>query len=114
MLILSSGAHSFLGGKQMATDLANAGTPPALAQGLMVAWQFGGAAMLGFGLVALLLLRDRHRGRPGSLLPVLFLGIIYFAFGLWALFSTGFNPFYMVFLVPGALLIAASAGRKTN
>lgn len=35
----------------------------------------------------------------------------YLLFGAWALFASQ-NPFFFIFVVPGALLVAAAAGRE--
>lgn len=113
MLILSSAAHSFLGWKQLGMDLAKLQAPADLVTGLAIGWYFGGAAMLAFGVIVLQLFRDFQQGRPVSLLPALIIAVVYLSFGLWALVASGFNPFFMVFIIPGILLFAASWGNQT-
>lgn len=113
MLILSSAAHSFLGWKQLEMDLAKLQAPADLVTGLAIGWYFGGAAMLAFGVIVLQLFRDFQQGRPVSLLPALIIAVVYLSFGLWALVASGFNPFFMVFIIPGILLFAASWGNQT-
>lgn len=112
MLILSSAAHSFLGWKQLEMDLAKLQAPADLVTGLAIGWYFGGAAMLAFGVIVLQLFRDFQQGRPVSLLPALIIAVVYLSFGLWALVASGFNPFFMVFIIPGILLFAASWGNQ--
>ncbi|MEO8502189.1 MAG: hypothetical protein ABI565_14810 [Vicinamibacteria bacterium] len=34
----------------------------------------------------------------------------YLSFAAWAIVTTGFDPFFMVFIVPGVLLLVASLG----
>lgn len=108
LLILSSAAHSILGARQMEAEFAKAGVPADLALGLRAGWQFGGAAMLVFGLIALDAFLGRRRGRPVSLRPVLLTAVMYLLFGTWALVMSGFDPFFSTFLVPGALLLLAA------
>jgi hypothetical protein len=110
MLIFSSGAHSFLGWKQLAADLAKIQAPAELVTGLAIGWYFGGAAMLILGIIVLLLFRAFQQRRAVSLLPALVIAVVYLSFGLWALVASGYNPFFMVFIIPGILLFAASWG----
>ena len=114
LLLLSSAAHSIAGGRQVAAELAAAQVPPDLALGLQVGWQFGGAAMLVFGLIALEAFVGRWRGRAVSLRPGRFIGAIYLLFAAWALVRSNFDPFFLVFAVPGALLLAVAWPRADD
>jgi len=112
ILVLSSGAHSLLGWKALDAELAAAHVPPQLVFGLKVGWHFGGVAMLAFGIMVIALFAARLRGRRVSLFPALVTSVAYLGFGTWALTSSGFNPFFFVFLVPAALLVVALVGRR--
>jgi hypothetical protein len=106
VLILSSGAHSFMGWPALRQQLADAGASADLQAGLQVGWQFGGAAMLTFGLVALWTFARRYEpSRPRT--PAAIIAIVYVLFGLWAIIFTG-NPFFLIFIIPGSLLAFAS------
>ena len=107
VLVLSSGAHSLLGWKQMQSSLAATNAAPDLVQGVRIGWLFGGVAILTFGCVALAVFMNRLRGRAVSLLPTGIIALAYLAFGLWALLTSG-NPFFYIFIVPGAMLAIAS------
>lgn len=107
VLILSSAAHSLLGWKQMQKGLAAANAPANLVQGLEAGWLFGGVAILTFGCIALAVFANAFRGRPVSLLPTAIIALAYLAFGVWALVTTG-DPFFYIFIVPGAMLGLAS------
>lgn len=108
LLVLSSAAHSIVGAMQMEAEFAKAGVPDDLALGLRAGWQFGGAAMLVFGLIGLDAFVGRLRGRAVPLRPVLLTAVMYLLFGAWALAMSGFDPFFSVFVVPGVLLLAAA------
>jgi hypothetical protein len=110
MFVASAAAHSLLGWKGLGAELAAAGTPPDLLQSVRIGWHFGGACMLAFGVIALTLFVRWLRGGREPGWPVLLIGAAHFLFGAWAFAVTG-NPFFTVFLVPGALLVAATAGR---
>jgi hypothetical protein len=112
LLLLSSAAHSILGWKGISRQLAAAGTPPDLLLGLKVGWQFGGLAMLVLGAIVVWLFAGRLRGQALSTLPALVIGAGYVAFGAWTLLTIDLSPFFfIVFLVPGILLVLAAAGR---
>jgi hypothetical protein len=111
MLLLSAGAHSVLGWKSIGGELAAAGVPADLLRGVKIGWQFGGACMVVFGVIAINLFVRRLRGSADAGWPVLLIGAGYLAFGLWALVVSGFNPFFAVFIVPALLLIVASVGQ---
>ncbi len=108
--ILSAAAHSLLGWPGLEQELAAASVPPALARGVEIGWQFGGAAMLAFGLVVIGVFARRLRGLQVSTLPAALIACAYLAFGAWALWRSDFEPFFMVFVVPGALLAIAASG----
>lgn len=108
MLVLSSAAHSLLGWKQLSADLAKTNAPPDLVRGLAIGWHFGGLAMLIFGILVLGLFAMALRGNAIPVVPAFVISIGYLAFGIGALAVTGFDPFFMVFIVPGLLLLVGA------
>ena len=112
VILLSCLLHTFLGWPAVRENLVKAATPADLQQGLMVSWQFGGAAMLVMGTIAFREFVRRLRGRGAELAPPLVIGAAYTAFGGWALAISSGEPFYFIFLVPGVLILfGAMAGR---
>jgi hypothetical protein len=105
LIALSAGAHSFLGWPAIAGQLSATNTPADLVRGLRVAWQFGGVAMLAFA--ALVLMTFAPADGPRSTRSAMLIGVLYVAFGVWALASTR-DPFFFIFIVPGVLLVTAS------
>ena len=97
----------------MARQLAAAGAPAALPQGLRVGWLFGSVSMVVFGAAAMhAAATDGGRGLGGFAIGVI--AVAYTAFGAWAYAGSG-DPFFAVFMGPGALLLAAwvfSRGRR--
>ena len=73
-------------------------------------WNFGGVAMLAMGLIAILHFTERARGEKVSRTPVRVIACAYVAFGSVAILVTG-DLFFLVFVVPGVLLAAASSRR---
>jgi hypothetical protein len=106
MLVLSAFAHSLAGGAQLRSELAAAAVPADLFQGVMIGWYFGGAAMFAFGLVV----GHAFLGAEpaGSTVPALLIGTVYLVFGFCALALSSLDPFFLVFVVPGLLVVAAS------
>jgi len=108
IMIFSSAMHSLLGWSWLRGQLAAARVPPDLTFGLKVGWQFGGVAMLAFGLILLALFVKRLRGESVSSLAAVVVAVAYLGFGVWALFASDFDPFFSIFIVPGVLLLVAS------
>lgn len=108
ILVASSGAHAFLGWPAVRIQLLKAHVPIDLLGGMLVVWQFGGVAMLTFGVIVLWLFTNLINGRVVSLRPALLIGIAYVAFGVWALAIGGLSPFFLLFLIPGLLLVGAA------
>jgi len=111
LLILSSAAHSLLGWRVQLAGLEAVKAPADLILGLGLGWQFAGVAMLAFGVIVVMLVVAAGRGRPVSLRPVLVIGLAYTVYGIWAMIASGLEPFFLVFVVPGVLLLAAAVGR---
>jgi hypothetical protein len=111
MLVLSSALHSLLGWTVQRAALEAVKAPPDLVVGLGFGWHFAGAAMLSFGVIVLMSIARAARARPVSLRPVLVIGIAYTLYGAWALTASGLEPHFLVFLLPGLLLLAAAWGQ---
>ena len=62
MLLASSVAHTWLGWRSLAEQLARTNVSPALLAALHIGWTFGGAAMAILGFVAITTFVDRLRG----------------------------------------------------
>jgi hypothetical protein len=110
-LVLSSATHSLLGWKVQRAGLEAVHAPADLVMGLGLGWSFAGLAMLTFGAIVVLLLAQAFRGRLVTLRPVLIIGLAYTLYGIWALTASGLDPFFLIFLVPGLLLLVAAWGQ---
>ena len=108
ILVGSAAAHSLLGWPAMREQLVRAGAPRDLVVGLSIGWNFGGMAMLLFGMLALWLFGAALRGQLVWARPLALIGIIYAAFGIWALSVGDRNPFFLIFIVPGVLMAIAA------
>ena len=105
LIVLSGGAHAFLGWPAIAQRLSVTNAPADLIAGLRVAWQFGGVAMLALG--AIVLMTFAPAAGPRSTRFATLIGVLYVAFGGWALAATR-DAFFLIFVVPGVLLVTAS------
>jgi len=110
VMIASSAAHSLLGWPPLSARLAAVNAPVDLVSGLAMGWHFAGLAMLTLGLLALWLASAAQRSISVRL-PVGLIGVAYVAFALGAAAAFGFDFIEVVFLVPGALLMAAALVR---
>ncbi len=108
MLILSAGAHSLAGWPGLGARLRAAQAPADLVAGLAMGWHFGGASMLVFGVLMLALFVARFRGERVAVWPAMLVGTMYVAFAAWVSMQNGWDAFYLVFVVPGVLLLLAA------
>lgn len=107
-MVLSAFAHSLLGGPALGAELAKAGASPDLQKSVAVGWHFGGGAMLALGLVVLGQFVGRAEGYAPDRRTLALIAAFYLGFAGWALAISSFNPFFVVFLLPGLLLLQAA------
>jgi len=109
IMIASGPAHSLLSWKYVSAQLEKTQAPPDLIAALARGWHFAGASMLAFGCIVLYLFARFLRNRSTSLRPALIIAILYVIFGVWAI-ATSHSPFFLIFVIPGLLLLIASLG----
>ncbi len=112
VLILSALAHSFIGGPDLRSQLELAATSLQLIRGVMLGWNFGGMAMVVFGVIVSSIFWNAWQAKPVSLLPARVIGIAYLVFGILAIAFVERNPFYAAFVLPGLLLLLATGFRS--
>lgn len=105
LIILSAPAHSLMGWPEIQSELARVNASADLVLGLQVGWHFGGAAMAALGLIVLHLFYSRARGIDASRVPACTVAGLYLLFGAAALVVSGLDPFFLVFIGPGALVL---------
>ena len=103
LMILSSGAHAFLGWPQLQPELSKAGVVQPLLGAVAVGWYFGSVAMLTFGVVVLLMGLRLKRGDRSGVLTVRIVAAAYLLFGLTVFVLRDFNPHFLVFVFTGLL-----------
>lgn len=104
-MLLSAPAHSLGGWSELQAELVGIHASPDLVLALRIGWHFAGLAMAGFGLILLHHFVSRARGGVGTVVPVWTIGGLYLLFGVSALAASGFDPFFLVFIVPGGLVL---------
>lgn len=106
--VVSGAVHSMLGWPAVTKEFAATNAPAALVQGLAVPWHFTGLSMVTFGVVVALTLQRALR-KPGEpLTTVMVIGATYVVFGLVGMALTGGNATFLMFLVPGVMLVVAA------
>lgn len=108
LMAVSSAAHSLLGWKALSGELTAAQVPADLEQAVGLGWHFGGIAMLAFGCIVMAVFWKRLKAVPVSVMPAVVIGTTYVVFGLGAFVAGGFDPFFMIFVVPGTFVLIAS------
>jgi hypothetical protein len=110
LMLVSSIPHSVLGWPVQRQVLQQSGVPSDAILGLAVGWYFGGLAIAVFGLIASLSFVQVLRGHAPHMRATSIIGFAYTAFGVWAWLATG-EPFALVFIVPGVLVLIGSLAR---
>ncbi|HSS18875.1 MAG TPA: hypothetical protein VLL54_02265 [Pyrinomonadaceae bacterium] len=107
--IVATGAmHSLVGWGQLKAVLANTQVPAEVLIGLQIPWHLAGVAMVTFGSITIALVVSFARGRKVSFLAIRFIAIAYVAFGSWALVAVKLDPFLMIFVVQGTMLLVVA------
>jgi hypothetical protein len=114
VMIASSGVHSFVGWKGLDQALRAALVPADLVEALSMGWRFGGVAMLAFGVIVISAFWKRMKGDPVSLFAATVVGATYVIFGAGAFVVTKLDPFFMVFIAPGLLVLIGSYAARTS
>jgi len=112
LLVLSSGAHAFLGWPQFAPALETAGLDAEFIAALAVGWYYGSMAMLVFGLIVLRAAGTvgKNRFAPADVCWIIAAG--YLLFGSAAYLARDFNPHFLLFVATGILLGAFAFSLK--
>ncbi|MBI3789706.1 MAG: hypothetical protein HY275_02375 [Gemmatimonadetes bacterium] len=106
VMVASGLAHSVLGWPAVQAALRNADAPAVA--GLAVPWHFAGVAMVTLGALAVLCVLRAVRGEAALLMPVRVVAIAYLLFGAAGLVLIRPDPTFLLFLVPGAMLLFTS------
>lgn len=114
VMIASAGAHSLLGWQQLGSALRATQADADLITTVGIGWRFGGAAMLAFGIIVIAFFWKQLQGVPAPLMPAVVIGVTYLAFGAGAFVASRFDPFFMVFIIPGLLVLLAAFPRKVT
>lgn len=112
LLILSAGAHAFLGWPMLRGELQKSRVDDGLIQGVGIGWLYGSAAMLTFGALVLTAWWWTRTGRIVAATVSALISLLYLGFGTWALLESGFEPHFIGFVVIGLLLGLASLGLR--
>jgi hypothetical protein len=111
IMLLSSIPHSLLGWPAQRAVLVQARVPADTIRGLSIGWYFGGLAIAVFGLIAAVSFLQVLRGHAPHMRATTIIALAYTGFGIWAWFVTR-EPFSLVFIVPGMLVLTGSTGHR--
>lgn len=104
-MVASAFTHGLGGWPGLRVSLARAGVEPAHVQTLCVGWWFGSAAMAALGAIVLFQALGALRGAPVNRATVAVVGLTYIAFGAWAFLYRDMNPFFLMFVATGLLVM---------
>ncbi len=112
LILLSAVPHALAGWPHIQQELGKIDASDDLVETLRIGWLLGTMAMVAFGLQAIVPCVQRLRGQSVQSLPLWLVAGAYGGYGLWALVVSGFEPNFLVFVVPALLVaIAAPAGK---
>jgi len=103
-------AHSAVGWRALQQSLNATNVPDEVSRGLAVPWHFAGMAMILSGVLAVVSV-VRMRGGTPSEWPAIAVSAAWILFGLWGLLAVKRDPTFLMFIIPGALLLAAVVRR---
>jgi hypothetical protein len=106
LMAVSGVAHSAVGWRALQRTLSTTNVPDDVAQGLAVPWHFAGMAMLLSGVVGVTTVW-RMRSGETTAWPAIAVGAAWVLFGLWGLAVVKRDATFLLFIVPGVLLLAA-------
>jgi len=78
-------------------------------EALYMIWYFVSGAMLTFGMAIVWIAIRLKAGDANGLFASFLIGALYFIFGVWAYFYRHGDPFALLFVALGALLVGTSA-----
>lgn len=111
---LSAFAHGLGGWPALRPALDAAGVAADVSAALAVGWQFGSAAMAAFAAIVLWTSARLWRGAGVDRVPARVVGLAYGGFGLVAFVARGFEPFFLMFVAVGGLVVAAMSGGRRS
>ncbi len=114
IMLLSSFAHTLGGWPHMAGRLKSLQAPVDLILALKLGWILGSACMLAFALIAAVLCVRRLRGISVSAFPLAVIAVVYTGYGMLALVATQYQLGFLIFLIPGMLLLIAAPEPKSH
>jgi hypothetical protein len=101
-------AHSFMGRLAVDAELSKFPIAFDVDSMLYVVWYFVGGCMVLFGVIILWAWFRWRKGDPTLLQVTVLIGVLYFATGLGGFFYRHSDPFMLVFLIQGLLLVTCS------
>lgn len=105
VILLSAYPHATAGWPSLRPALVDAGVDGDVVAALGIGWYFGSVAMAALGLTAILVFVELRRGHARARRFAVVVAAAYLAFGLTAWLTRDLNPHFLIFVVPGALLL---------
>jgi hypothetical protein len=104
-MVASAFTHGFGGWPNLRGAMERAGVEAAHVGSLRVGWWFGSAAMVALGVIVIAQSLSALRGGPVSRPTVAVVALMYIAFGAWAFVVRDMNPFFLMFIATGLLVL---------
>jgi hypothetical protein len=108
---LGAFAHGFVGVKPVRAALAAVNLPADIREGIWIVWYYHSGAMIVFAVLIIGAWFAARRGRPHAFLAPIVIALFYIIYGI-AAYAYQHNPFWLLPLVEGALLLAATLGLR--
>jgi hypothetical protein len=107
-IALGAFGHGFLGVRPVRAAVAASPLAPDIVHVLWIVWYFVSGSMLAFGAILLWAWPALRRGTSNRSGPVMIVGALYTITGIAAYAYSGHDPFWLMFLVQGVIVIGAT------
>ena len=107
-IALGAFGHGFLGIRPVETAIAASNLPPDIVTVLWMVWYFVSGTMVVFGAVLFWAWPGLRAGAPSRVGAALIVGVFYVLTGISCFIYSGRDPFWLLFLVQGAIVIGTA------
>ena len=107
-ITLGAYGHAFVGVRPVRAAIEASTLPPDIVRVLWIVWYFVSGCMIAFGALLFWAWPGLRRGSPSRSAVALLVGSFYAITGITAYGYSGGEPFWLLFLVQGAIVIGVT------
>jgi len=108
LITLGAFGHGFVGVIPIREAIAASSLPPSVTRPLWIVWYGTSLSMITYGLLLFWAWPALHAGSSSRSMPALIVGAFYVLVGIGAYVYSGRDPFWLMFILIGAIAIGAT------